>query len=290
MDTRRGKDLSQIELTWRRFKRGLLQARRLVDWQLDPHTLEHGDPAEFPWVHARIQRSVRRDDRSAHPLLEEGKGVNVALAAPAFDGLAVGARGLSFWRTLGPIRARDGYRMGMELAGGCVVPALGGGICLLGNALFEAAAWGGWRVLERHGHTTEAVPDLSQPWGLDATLSFPQVDLRIAPRAGRGLLLCRVLDEALVIELRGTEPPPQQVGIRGVAERFFEEDGTRFRSNTLLRTLVLPEGTRQEVLGHNRKRLLHEVDMGRSCLTCGQFQCKQRPADTPHLPLKRSAA
>ena len=290
MDYRRGRDLSQAQVTIKRAKRGLLQARRLLDWTVQPYDLRHGHLADFPHVHARIRSSIARRDRSAHPLLERGKRTNIALAAPAFDGLEVGEGGLSFWRTLGPIRARDGYELGMELAGGCIVPALGGGICLLGNALFEAAAWGGWRVLERHGHTTEAIPDDSEPWGLDATLSWPQVDLRIAPRRGAGLVRSFIEDEALVVELRGRRPRGFEVEIKGLAERLFEEDGQRFRSNSLLRSLVRADGQRlDEVLGHNRKRLLHELDLRRSCLTCGQLACKQRPADVPHLPIRSAA-
>ncbi len=289
MDTRRGNDLSQRELRWRRVKRGLLQARRLMSWTLEPHALEHGQLRDFPHVHARVVRPIRRGDRSAHPLLEAGKRTNVALAAPAFDGLSLGREGMSFWRTLGPIRARDGYEQGMELAGGCIVPALGGGICLLGNALFEAAAWGGWRVLERHGHTTEAIPDASRPWGLDATLSWPQVDLRIAPRRGRGLVRTFIEDERLVVELRGQGPRGFEVEIRGLSDRSFEEDGHRVRTNTLMRSLRGPGVHVDEVLGHNRKRLLHEVEQRRSCLTCGQLACKQRPSNTPHLPLRSAA-
>src|SRR4051812_13627990 len=89
--------------------------------------------------------ALRRSDDGAHPVFEDGKRVNVTLAAPALDGvlLAPGAT-FSFWRAVGPPRASLGFRHGMELRGGCVVPALGGGLCLLSNALFRAAVDLGW--------------------------------------------------------------------------------------------------------------------------------------------------
>ncbi len=76
----------------------------------------------------------------ADPRLEAGKRRNVELAATAFHGVATSAaRPLSFWRTLGPATAARGFAWGMELRSGCAVPAIGGGLCLLSNALFAAA-------------------------------------------------------------------------------------------------------------------------------------------------------
>src|ERR1700743_3485817 len=76
----------------------------------------------------------------AHPTLEAGKRHNVKLAATAFHGVVIAPdRPLSFWRTLGPATAARGFTWGMELRAGCAVPSIGGGLCLVSNALFAMA-------------------------------------------------------------------------------------------------------------------------------------------------------
>src|SRR5438034_1022024 len=82
--------------------------------------------------------------------------------------------------------------------GGCAVPAIGGGLCMLSNALFAIAVDLGWTVLERHGHSMA----LADPSALDATIAYPHVDLRIAPRGGVAVLDVAVRGDVLVVAVR----------------------------------------------------------------------------------------
>src|SRR5207253_5375208 len=96
--------------------------------------------------------------------------------------------------------ARSGPRprpaaWGMELRSGCAVPAIGGGLCLLSNALFALAVELGWHIVERHGHSIA----LGDPTALDATVAFPHVDLRIGPRDGRAVLDVGVRGDLLIV-------------------------------------------------------------------------------------------
>jgi len=268
-DYRRGTELDAASVAWRTLKLRAHQARRLVEWAAEPHTLRGG--ADLPVEQLRIELPLHREE--GHPLLEEGKRINLALAAPRFDGLLLHPeRPLSFWRTLGRVTAEAGFREGMELRAGCIVPALGGGLCLLSNGLFQLAARLGWTILERHGHTTEAVPDDSELWGLDATLFWPHVDLRIAPRAGEAQLRVAVTEDRLVLRALAHRPLRHRIRLRTAKDRVDLVEGTRIRSNVLLRDI---DGL-TEVLGHNRKRLLHTHEQRRNCLTCGVEACSLR--------------
>jgi vancomycin resistance protein VanW len=212
---------------------------------------------------------IARADESAHPLLEEGKLVNLALAAPSFDGIVVAPhRPLSFWRALGRVTASRGFRYGMELRAGCIVPALGGGLCLLSNALFEMAARLDWQILERHAHSMDAGLPVHGMWGLDATVLWPHVDLRIAPRRGSARLSVRVADGDLALTVHA-----DMVADRAVALRAEEIRGAApFRANRIVRSV----GAREEVIAINRKRVLVAAEAKRSCLACGETSCKDR--------------
>ncbi|MDQ3369918.1 MAG: VanW family protein, partial [Myxococcota bacterium] len=161
----------------------------------------------------------------ANPRLEAGKRHNVRLAATAFHGVVIRAeQPLSFWRALGPATEERGFAWGMELRSGCAVPAVGGGLCLLSNALFAIAVELGWSILERHGHSLA----LADPGALDATVAYPHVDLRIAPRAGSAILDVAVRGDVLVVAVR-SEPaahPGEQPGtLRVELEREQRDDG-----------------------------------------------------------------
>jgi vancomycin resistance protein VanW len=130
-----------------------------------------GRSARIPHELYRRRWPVAARD-AVDPRLEQGKQINIALAAPYLSGLVVAPeRPFSFWRAVPRPTAARGYRPGMELRGGCVVPTAGGGLCLLSNALFAAAAELGRWILERHGHTMTA--GVAGAADLDATVLWP---------------------------------------------------------------------------------------------------------------------
>ena len=221
---------------------------------------------------ARIPLSRR--DAAADPVLEAGKRVNVRLAALRIDESWISVdHPFSFWRTVGRIRAADGFRAGLEIHGGCLVPSLGGGVCLLANALFEAAVRSGLRILERHGHTREAVPHEGPVWGLDATVHHPHVDLRFAPRQGHALLRTRIEGDELVVEVF-TETRPPRVRL---VELDTRRDGP-YRENRVVRHRYGTDGELlgSEIVSENRRLLLHAGQQRRTCRTCGETTCTSR--------------
>ncbi len=273
----------------RRAKVAGKSARRYLDWaarddQFPPPRLA-GPARDFPVVAWQSDEPVLRPGPHTEPLYEEGKRHNVRLAAPAFDGLLLEpGRPFSFWRTLGEASEARGFRHGMELAGGCVVPAVGGGLCLLSNALFRMAVMLDARILERHGHSVSAVPLApGEAWGFDATVFHPYVDLRFEVRQ-RVRLEMGVAADRLVVAARTEHPLDVRVAVRAEADGTHREGVDAFRTNRLVRQRF--EGERlasEEVVAHNRKRLMHPDETGRSCLTCGDTACHLRPRELPRL-------
>lgn len=260
----------------RRVKTNLLRGARLASWVARPASYpapSHAPPgARCRVVIAEERVSLRRTDASAEPLFEEGKRVNVALAAPSFDGLQLGPdRPLSFWRALGRVTEARGYRHGMELRGGCILPAVGGGLCLLSNALFALAARAGFRILERHGHSLEAVPPLEGAlWGIDATVFWPYVDLRFAP--DRPVTLsARVVDDELVVRALAADATSERYELLSLDERVEQHATGPFRINRVGRRRVGASAV--EVIAHNRRRVLDPSEQRRSCLTCNETDC-----------------
>lgn len=301
---------SHLELAIRRTKVACFQARRLLDWAASPGRWRvpalAPSAAGFPHAIYQDERAIARCDAGVDPVLDQGKQINLALAAPHFDGLVLApGQTLSFWRTLGRVTAARGFRHGMELRGGCIVPTIGGGLCALSNALFQMACALGWTIVERHGHTREAAPSDGPVWGLDATVLWPHVDLRIAPRRGPVRLGVTVAHGMLRIRVDSAVAARVQVSLESVDDRIVTAGvpgaaaavptgaiagavagQPRFRSNRVLRTIVdhtdgQPAPALREVVASNHRQLLRPVEQRRSCLTCGDAACRARPRDLP---------
>lgn len=270
----------------RRTRAELLGLRRRAAWAWQPGWASPAlgpRPAHRVWQRRTVLTMIGGDAR-----LEAGKRHNVRLAAVAFDGVEVTAgRPLSFWRALGPATEARGFRRGIEVRGGCVVPAVGGGLCAISNALFAMAAELGWQVLERHGHSVA----LADPRALDATVAWPHVDLRIAPRRGRAVLAARVDDDALVIEAWADHVEPARTEL--IVE--LARDVGHRRLLRIRRRIVGGDATLEDrLIVDDDKELLAPVAAGlRTCLSCGQHACptgrveraRLRAAERGRLPV-----
>jgi vancomycin resistance protein VanW len=273
-------DQSRLALAVRGLKVYTLQARRLLRWAREPDQWRRspvGRPGDYPHRLYQRQVAIARCDSAADPRFETGKRLNIAVAAPHFDGLTISpSQPLSFWRALGrPARSR-GFAVGMELRGGCLIPTVGGGLCLLSNALFRTACDLGWLIIERHGHTLQASAHTTgELWGLDATVFWPQVDLRVAPRAREVLLSVTANAETLTIGVYGRTPRRDTVTLREISSATCGS----IRSNRVER-LVIDRGSKRvisrDVVAINRKRVLSAPAQRRNCMTCDEQRCNAR--------------
>jgi vancomycin resistance protein VanW len=142
--------------------------------------------------------------------LNAGKIQNLRCALRGLDGIEVEAgRTLSFWRQVGrPIRRR-GYVAGRELREGCIIATIGGGLCQLSNALYDAGLQAGLEIVERHAHT-RIVPGSRAAAGRDATVFWNYLDLRLCGRRSFRVE-ARLTADDLELTIRGygaeAEPP-----------------------------------------------------------------------------------
>ena len=110
----------------------------------------------------------------------------------------------SFWKQLGKARRSSGYVPGRELRQGCLIPAVGGGLCQLSNALYDLALRCSCEIIERHPHTS-VVPGSAAEQGRDATVFWNYVDFRFRPR--QEILITSVLScNELIVCFWGKQP------------------------------------------------------------------------------------
>jgi len=107
-----------------------------------------------------------------------GKIENLRLAVKKINGIVIPANQVfSFWKQTGKANRFNGFVVGRELREGCIIPNVGGGLCQLSNALYDAALQANFHIVERHAHTQVIKGSLAEK-GRDATVFWNYVDLR----------------------------------------------------------------------------------------------------------------
>ncbi len=129
--------------------------------------------------HAWSESVSRLDSGGAEQrALVLGKIENLRVALRSIHGVQVAQGGVfSFWTQVGRARRSRGYVEGRELREGCIIPAIGGGLCQLSNGLYQAALDAGLAIIERHAHS-QVIPGSAAEAGRDATVFWNYIDLR----------------------------------------------------------------------------------------------------------------
>ncbi|HKD21912.1 MAG TPA: VanW family protein [Rhizomicrobium sp.] len=167
----------------------------------------------LPNVVSMSRTPLWSDTRPAERLMQLGKVQNLRIAARLLDGTDIAAgRMFSFWKQLGHPNRFRGFSAGRMLQQGCMVPSVGGGLCQLSNALYDAALKAECEIVERHAHS-RVVPGSVAAAGRDATVAWNYVDLRFRAKA-RLQLRVRVLRDELVVEFHGDRDAPSRAGHR----------------------------------------------------------------------------
>jgi vancomycin resistance protein YoaR len=108
----------------------------------------------------------------------------------------------SFNKTTGERNASKGFLEAPVIINGELKSGLGGGVCQVSTTVFNAAYEAGLSITERHNH---ALYISHYPLGRDATVNYPDTDLKFVNDTGHWLLLETVVgSSSLTVRLFGT--------------------------------------------------------------------------------------
>jgi len=145
------------------------------------------------------------------------RGQNIDVAASKIDGLVIlPGEVISFNGVVGERSEENGFAKSWEIFKGEMVEGVGGGTCQVASTFHAAAFFGGLDVLERLPHSR---PSAYIPMGLDATVVYPIVDLKIRnPFDFPVVMHAKVVGNRLHMELLG----PKKVARVGFARELVD--------------------------------------------------------------------
>jgi hypothetical protein len=163
-----------------RGKASLLQLKRGVENVFDASIKRHNfsDELKNVPVIAESKTPLWTESAAEERFLLAGKIHNLRLAVKCLNNLEIPAGEVfSFWKNVGQASRIKGFVIGRELREGCIIPNVGGGLCQISNALYDAALQAKFEIIERHAHTQVISGSLAEK-GRDATVFWNYVDLR----------------------------------------------------------------------------------------------------------------
>lgn len=165
------------------FKASLLRVQRAIqNWRHSIPRHPQMVDERFRILLAESLTNLWTDTAPTEAWYQRGKIENLRLAARRLHQCVIPAGDVfSFWRQVGRASGYKGYVLGRMLQEGCMIPAVGGGLCQLSNALYQVALDSGCEILERHPHS-RVVPGSATAARRDATVAWNYIDLRFCSR------------------------------------------------------------------------------------------------------------
>ena len=223
---------------------------------------------DFPYVAATHSSPIFRNLSKEDTALQNGKAVNLSLAAERVNGTVLrDGEIFSFWRLVGNPTRWKGYQKGMMLVNGRPSAAVGGGLCALSNLIYWMTLHTPLTVTERFRHSYDVFPDSSRtvPFGSGATCAYNYRDLMIQNNTAFHFALCvRIENGMLVGEWRSDSPVDEAYEVYQKSHYISHEGaGIYVRHNTLYRkTFLLRDGERillcDEKVTENHALMMYE--------------------------------
>ncbi len=154
-------------------------------------------------VHAVLAQFETYFSRSGD---QKRRGQNIDVGASKLDGVVLlPGQIVSFNSIVGDRSEENGFQKSWEIYKGEMVEGVGGGTCQVASTLHAAAFFGGLEVLERLPHSR---PSAYIPMGLDSTVVYPIVDLKLRnPHTFPVVVHAKTDGNKLTIQLLGAGRP-----------------------------------------------------------------------------------
>jgi vancomycin resistance protein VanW len=200
--------------------------------------------------------------------LQENKVVNTEIASKKINGLVIHpGEVFSYWRTIGTVNKRKGYKEGRVLRNDKVQPGMGGGLCNLANTINLLVLNSPLEVTEFHTHSDALAPDYGERIPLkDGTcVGYNYIDYRFKNTTDQDIqLYVWVEDKTLYGELRSKEEFPWRYEITEENHHFQKEGDKYYRVSKIYRNKIEKSTgnvLEKKLIWDNHSRVMYDYDL-----------------------------
>lgn len=206
--------------------------------------------------------------KGVDPVLQENKAVNIRLASSKINGIIIQpGEVFSFWRTIGKVNKKTGYKEGRVIKDNKLIPGTGGGLCNLANTINNLILNSPLEIIEFHKHSDALAPDNGKriPLANGTSVSYNYIDYRFKNNTNQNVqLLLWCDDEKLYGELRSENEIPWRYELIEENHHFEKEGEKYYRISQIYRNTIEKEtgnNINKELIWDNHSMVMFDYDL-----------------------------
>lgn len=196
------------------------------------------------------------------------KAVNIDLASQRINGIVIHpGETFSFWRTIGTVTKKKGYKEGRIIFRNKLKLGIGGGLCNLGNTVNRIVLHSPMAITEFHKHSDALAPDEGErvPLSAGTAVSYNYIDYRFKNNTDQDVqLLLWVEGEELYGQLRAEKEFPHTYHLEEEDHHFRKEGDKYYRVSKLYRVITdrtSAQVVEKELIWDNHSEVLFDYSL-----------------------------
>ena len=198
---------------------------------------------KLPTIVSSYNSELIKKAKGIEPELQENKVVNINIASSKINGLIIHpGEVFSYWKTIGSVNKRKGYKEGRVLRNDKLQPGMGGGLCNLANTINLLILNSPLEITEFHTHSDALAPDEAGkrvPLSAGTCVGYNYIDYRFKNTTNQDIqLFVWVENKKLYGELRSEKEFPWKYEIIEEDHHFQKEGEKYYRVSKIYRNKI----------------------------------------------------
>ena len=197
---------------------------------------------KLPNVVSTYDSNIIKKGKGIDPKSQENKAINIKLASSKITNIIIyPGEVFSFWKTVGTVNKRKGYKEGRVIRQNKLITGTGGGLCNLANTINNLILRSPLEILEFHKHSDALASDIDHrvPMANGTSVSYNYIDYRFKNNTEQKVqILLWTDDEKLYGELRSETEFPFTYNLSEENHHFRKEGEKIYRLSKIYKNTV----------------------------------------------------
>lgn len=186
--------------------------------------------------------TIIKKGKDIDPKTQENKAINIKLASSKITGIVIHpGETFSFWKTVGIVNKRHGYKEGRVIRQNKLITGTGGGLCNLANTINNCILHSPLEIVEFHTHSDALASDIGHrvPMANGTSVSYNYIDYRFKNNTNQDVQLLLWCDDSkLYGQLRSEQEFPYSYELFEENHHFEKEDNKYYRVSKIYRNTI----------------------------------------------------
>ena len=190
----------------------------------------------------KYSSTLIKKGKGIDPITQENKAINIKLASSKITGIIIKPGEIfSFWKVVGAVTKRKGYKKGRVLKQDKLVAGTGGGLCNLANTINNLVLHSPLHIIEFHKHSDALASDIGHrvPMANGTSVSYNYIDYRFKNNTNQNIQILLWCDnETLYGELRSEYEFPYSYELIEENHHFEKDNDKYYRVSKIYKNTI----------------------------------------------------